>query len=100
MSWQDDARANGYVQAGLRANNDRELQQGIQAADNAVEFLDGAANAVGNVVKGIFSSPEPPPPPKSSGNPALGLLALGVLGGLYVYDKFFGGDDKTQQNKK
>ena len=74
--------------------------QQLNAIDGAQELTHSIANGVGNVVKGIFSSPEPPPPPKSSGNPALALLGLGLLGGLYVYDKFFGGDDKTQQNKK
>lgn len=100
MSWQDDARANGYVQVALNANNDRELEQGMRAADNAVEILDGAANAVGNVVRGIFSSPEPPPPPKSSGGGLGGLLVLGALaGGAYLLSKAFGSSDDDRNNK-
>ena len=77
------------------AINDRQ----VDAINGAQQLTHAIANDIGKGLRNVFSSPEPPPPPKSSGNPALGLLALGVLGGLYVYDKFFGNDEKPQQNK-
>ena len=104
MSWQDEARSNGYVRAALISNNDAELEKNMriadQAVDNADKILNGAANAVGNVISGIGRAlTEPAPPPKtSSGGGGLGLLVAGaaVAGGAYLLSKVFGSDDKSK----
>lgn len=102
MSWKDEMRANGYVQAAIKANNNAELERGMQAADDAVELIDNVANAVGNVVKDIFSSSETPPTPKtSSGSGGLGLLVAGaaLAGGAYLLSKAFESSDEDKNSK-
>lgn len=102
VSWKDEARANGYVRAAIISNNDAELARNMQAADNAVEFLDEATNVVGNVLKDIFSNSEPSPPPKtSSGGGGLGLLVAGaaLAGGAYLLSKAFGSSDDDKNIK-
>lgn len=93
MSWQDEARANGYVHAAFNANNDRELEQGMQAVDKGIDMI-------GNVVSGIGRAlTEPTPPPKSSGGGLGGLLVLGALaGGAYLLSKAFGGSDDKKDS--
>ena len=104
MSWQDEARANGYVRAALISNNEAELNRNMQAADNAVDnadkILNGAANAVGNVVSGIGKAlTEPAPPPKTSGGGLGGLLLVGALaGGAYLLSKAFGSSDDKKSS--
>ena len=106
MSWQDEARANGYVRAALISNNDAELEKNMriadQAVDNADKILNGAANAVGNVISGVGRAlTEPSPPPKTSSGGGLGgLLLVGALaGGAYLLSKAFGSsDDKKSSN--
>lgn len=94
MSWQDEMRANGYVQAGFRANNDRELAQGMQAADQAVNMIGNVVNGIGKALTG------PTPPPKSSSGGGLGgLLVFGALaGGAYLLGKVLGDDDNKNRN--
>ena len=92
MSWQDDARANGYVQATLNANNDRELEQGMQAVDKGIDMIGNVVNGIGRALT------EPSPPPKTSSGGGLGgLLLVGALaGGAYFLSKAFGSDDKPK----
>ena len=95
MSWQDDMKANMYVQNALRANNDRELERGMQNADKAVDMIGNVVNGIGRALT------EPSPPPKtSSGGGGLGLLVAGaaVAGGAYLLSKAFGSDDKKSSN--
>ena len=95
MSWQDEARANGYVRAAFNANSDAELARGMQNADKAVDMLDNMLSGIGRALT------EPSPPPKtSSGGGGLGLLVAGaaLAGGAYLLSKVFGSDDKPQSN--
>ena len=94
MSWQDDMKVHGYTQAALNANNDRELEQGMQAVDKGVELIGDVLNGIGKALT------EPsPPPPKSSGVGLGGLLATGaVVGTLYLIDKFLGSNDNENKN--
>ena len=95
MSWQDDMRANGYTQAALNANNDRELEQGMQAVDKGIDMIGNVVNGIGRALT------EPSPPPKTSSGGGLGgLLLVGALaGGAYLLSKAFGGsDDKKSSN--
>ena len=95
MSWQDEARANGYVRAAFNANSDAELARGMQNADKAVDMLDNMLSGIGRALT------EPAPPPKtSSGGGGLGLLVAGaaVAGGAYLLSKVFGGSDDKKSS--
>lgn len=97
MSWQDEARANGYVRAALISNNDAELERNMRAADKAVDTLDDLISGIGRAL----TEPTPQPKPQTSSVGSLGgLLALGALaGGAYLLGKVFGGsDDKKSSN--
>ena len=96
MSWQDEARANGYVRAALISNNDEELAQNMRNADKAVDMLDNMLSGIGRAL--TEPSPPPPPPKTSSGGGGLGLLVAGaaVAGGAYLLSKVFGSDDKSK----
>lgn len=95
MSWQDEMRANGYVNAALKANSDRELEQGMRAVDNGVDMIDNVINGIGRAL----TEPSPPPKSSSSGSGLGGLLVLGALaGGAYLLSKVFGGDDDKKSS--
>lgn len=98
MSWQDEARANGYVRAALISNNDEELAQNMRNADKAVDMVDDLISGIGRAL----TEPTPQPKPQTSSGGSLGgLLALGALaGGAYLLNKAFGSSDKQKNTAK
>ena len=98
MSWEDEMRANMYVQNAFKANSDAEFNRLNQSSDQAVDFVKGIGNAIGDV---LSSKPAPPPPPPSGGNIAGKLLAgAAIAGGAFLLSKSFGSSDDKQGNKQ
>lgn len=99
MSWQDEARANGYVHAALNSNNDAELARNMRAADKAVDTVDDLISGIGRAL----TEPTPQAKPQTSSGGGLGLLVAGaaLAGGAYLLGKVFGvSDDKQKSTKK
>ena len=100
MGWEDKARENLYLQHSLRANNEEDLQRGIQAADETIDFLKDIGNAIGDALTSKPSAPPPPPQPSSGGNIAGKVLAgAAIAGGAFLLSKLFGSSDDKQVNK-
>ena len=96
MSWQDEARANGYVHAALNSNNDAELARNMRAADKAVDTVDDLISGIGRAL----TEPTPQAKPQTSSGGGLGLLVAGaaLAGGAYLLGKVFGGSDDKQKS--
>ena len=98
MSWQDEARANGYVRAAFISNNDEELARNMRNADKAVDMLDDLISGIGRAL--TEPTPQPKPQTSSGGGGGVGLLLAGaaVAGGAYLLSKVFGGSDDKKSS--
>ena len=98
MSWEDEMRANMYARNAFKANSDAEFNRLNQSSDQAVDFVKGIGNAIGDM---LSSKPAPPPPPPPSGGNVAGKLLAGaaLAGGAFLLSKLFGSDDTNGSNK-
>lgn len=118
MGFKDDVRANMLTQVALRANNEAELEKGMQQAD---ALFNGVCNVLGEIGKALFSDGQEEQQQiqqqvqqtqqtqtqqtSSEGNIGGKLLtgavvAGAVAGGAYLANKYLNNDDNDNDKQE